>query len=197
MNNVLLKTMSQVAKKQKKNIRSISIGTDMISSVISLQKARPWYLSDSEGSNLAKDNEVTLKELFEGKNVAVFGVPAPFTGTCTNEHYPPYKELSDELKKAGADKLVCYSVSDPYAHHAWAKALGNDFDKIEFLADTDGSFAKAYGLDADYSGASLGVRSQRFSMFVKDGEAKIFHIVEDAQKDAETLLEDIKELNDA
>ena len=88
-------------------------------------------------------------------------------------------------------------TSDPYAHHAWAKALGNDFDKIEFLADTDGSFAKAYGLDVDYSAASLGVRSKRFSMFVRDGETKIFHVVEDAQQDASTLLGAIKELNDA
>lgn len=194
---LLVKTMSQMVTKQKLNAnRSISIGTDMISSVISLQKARPWYLSDSEGSNLATDNKISLKELFDGKNVALFGVPAPFTGTCTNEHYPPYKAHVDELLKAGADKVVCYSVSDPYAHHAWAKALGNDFDKIEFLADTDGSFAKAYGLEADYAGASLGTRSKRFSMFVKDGETKIFHIVEDAKRDAEILLEGIKDLND-
>lgn len=187
--------IAAMSKATKKNVRSISIGTDMVSSVISLQKARPWYTSGGEGSNMAKDNEVTLKDLFEGTKVAIFGVPAPFTGTCTNEHYPPYKQHADDILKAGVDKLICYSVSDPYAHHAWAKALGNDFDKIEFLADTDGSFAKAYGLDADYSGVSLGVRSKRFSMFVDDGETKIFHIVEEADKDAANLLEGIQDLN--
>lgn len=194
-----LKTMAQVAKKAKlddQTTRSITIGTDMISSVISLQKARPWFMSDSEGSNMAVDNAVSLKDLFEGKKVAIFGVPAPYTGTCTNEHYPPYKEHADTILKQGVDKLICYSVADPYSHHAWAKSLGNDFDKIEFFADADCSFAKAYGLDTDYSAASLGHRSKRFSMYVDDGSVKLFHMVEDAKKDAETLLEGIKELKD-
>ena len=67
-------------------MRSISIGTDMVSSVISLQKSRPWYMCADEGSNKAEDNAVTLKELFgRDKTLAVFGVPAPFTGTCTRE----------------------------------------------------------------------------------------------------------------
>ena len=67
-------------------MRFISIGTDMVSSVISLQKPRPWYMCADEGSNKAKDNAITLKELFgRDKTLAVFGVPAPFTGTCTRE----------------------------------------------------------------------------------------------------------------
>ena len=192
----LFKKMAQVAKKAKLDdqVRSVTIGTDMISSVISLQKARPWYASESEGSNDAKDNAVSLKELFEGKNVAIFGVPAPYTGICTNEHYPPYKEHADTILKQGVDKLICYSVADPYSHYAWAKSLGNDFEKIEFLADADCSFAKAYGLDTDYAAVSLGHRSKRFSMYVQEGSVKLFHIVDDATKDAETLLEGIKDL---
>jgi peroxiredoxin len=191
--------MSDAAKKAKidDQARSLTVGTDMISSVICLQKARPWYTSESEGSNLAADNSVSLKDLFEGKKVAVFGVPAPFTGTCTNEHYPGYKTHADEILKKGVDKLVCYTVSDPYAHHAWAKALGNDFDKIEFLADADGSFAKAYGLEMDCTKYALGHRAQRFSMYVDNGSVKIFQLVKDAKKDAETLLGEIKELADA
>lgn len=190
--------MAQVAKRAKlgEQNRSVTIGTDMISSVVSLQKARPWYNSDAEGSNKAADNAVSLKELFAGKNVAIFGVPAPYTGICTNEHYPPYQEHADTFLSQGVDKLICYSVADPYSHHAWAKSLGNDFDKIEFLADADCSFAKGYGLDCDYAAVSLGHRAQRFSMYVQDGEVKLFHIVEDASKDAETLLEGIKDLKD-
>lgn len=195
--------MAQIAKRQKLNDgeakRSVSIGADMISSVISLQKARPWYMDESEGSNFAKDNAVTLKELFEGKKVAMFGVPAPYTGVCTNEHYPPYKEKADDFFKAGVDKIVCYSVTDPYAQYAWAKALNNDFDKIQFLADADGSFAQAYGLELDAGIFALGNRAQRFSMFVEDGTVKIFRIIapeDDATKDAETLLGDIKELEE-
>lgn len=67
--------------------RNITAGTNMLaSSDIVLQKARPWYNSDKEGSNLAVDNEISMKDLFQGKKVAIFGVPAPFTGTCTLKH---------------------------------------------------------------------------------------------------------------
>jgi peroxiredoxin len=175
--------------------RSIAIGTDLTkTSSLSWQKARPWVMDDEPGSNMAADNAVSMKDLFKDKTVAVFGVPAPFTGTCSNEHYPPYAELADDFYKQGCDCLVCYSVSDPYAHRAWAKNLGNDFDKIVFMADPDGDFAKAHDLDADYSATSLGKRSKRFSMLVKDGIVQAFHLVEDASKDAETLLEDAKKL---
>lgn len=167
--------LQSVLKTQHQQYRNISVGTDMISTAISLQKARPWYMSEEEGSNLAKDNAVTMKDLFANKVVALFGVPAPFTGTCTNEHYPGYKALADDLKAAGVDEIVCYSVSDPYAHRGWSRALDNDDAKITFLADPDRSFAKAYGVEATYNEASLGERSIRFSMLVNNGTVVNFH----------------------
>jgi len=66
--------------------------------------------------------------------------------------------------------------------------MGNDFEKISFLADVDGEWAEEYELKRDYTGASLGHRSERFSMIVEDGVVKSFNFVEDAEKDAETLL---------
>mmetsp|Transcript_24663 Transcript_24663/g.30330 ORF Transcript_24663/g.30330 Transcript_24663/m.30330 type:complete len:193 (+) Transcript_24663:87-665(+) len=172
--------------------RSIATGTDLSATGESLswQKARPWHTDDS-ASNLAKDNEVTMPELFKGKKVALFGVPAPFTGTCTYAHYPPYKALQDQFKAKGVDKIVCYTVADPYSHYNWGKALGNDFDKITFLADDSCEWAKSQGLDRDYSGASLGHRSARFSMIVDDGIVKSFNMVDEAEKDAETLLDQV------
>lgn len=177
----------------RSGLRSISIGTDMISSVISLQKCRPWYNSAEEGSNMAADNAVSLKDLFENKTVALFGVPAPFTGTCTYAHYPGYKKHAESILAAGADEIICYSVSDPYAMQAWSQALGNDPSRIRFLAD-DGTFAKAYGVDANYDAVSLGDRSKRFSMVVKDGRVVTFRWVEDAAADASTLLDELKEV---
>jgi len=168
----------------------------MLSSVISLQKSRPWYNSAEEGSNLAVDNAVTCKDLFQDKTVAFFGVPAPFTGTCTLQHYPPYKKLADDILKAGCDEIVCYAVSDPYAHHGWSEKLGNDHTKITFLADPDASFAVAYGVDARYDDSSLGQRSKRFSMLVVDGQVTNFRLVNDAPADAETLLNELKELKE-
>jgi glutaredoxin/glutathione-dependent peroxiredoxin len=179
--------------------RSISVGTDVISSsTVSLQKARPWYNSDHDGSNLASDNAVTMNDLFRDKTVVVFGVPAPFTGTCTLAHYPPYKKLADEfLNSAGVDEIVCYSVTDPYTHYHWAEKMGNDRGKIRFLADApDGSFAKAFGLAAEYDTEySLGLRSERFSMLVLNGIVQVFCMVaeDDANKDAETMLQNVKD----
>jgi len=177
-------------------VRNISIGTDMISSVISLQKARPWYQTAEEGSNLATENAIPLKELFKKKTVAFFGVPAPFTGTCTLEHYPGYKELADEILQNGCDEIVCYAVSDPYAHFGWAEALGNDPNKITFLADPDCTFARAYGVDTRYDDTSLGERSIRFSMVVENGQVVTFKKVDNAREDARTVLESLKIMKD-
>lgn len=201
MSNMMTKAAAKSATTARtlaryRQTRNISVGTDMISSAISLQKARPWHMTAAEGSNLAADNAVTMKELFHNKIVAVFGVPAPFTGTCTNEHYPGYKMLADEFKAAGVDEIVCYSVSDPYAHQGWSRSLDNDDTKITFLADADGSFARAYGVDKVYDDCSLGARSIRFSMLVNNGTVMNFHQVEDAANDAETLLADAKEMNE-
>jgi peroxiredoxin len=174
---------------QRAGARSITTGTDLTkTTTATLQLARPWFMSDDEGSNLAVDNAQTMTDLFKGKTVAVFGVPAPFTGTCTHAHYPPYKNKAADFKKAGVDAILCYSVTDPYAHHGWATKLGNNFDDITFVADTDAAWAKEHDLSAEYAGPSLGVRSKRFSMLVKDGIVKTFHIVDEAENDADVLL---------
>lgn len=166
----------------------------MLSSVIHLEKAHPWHNNAKDGSNLASDNAVRLTDIFRGKTVALFGVPAPFTGTCTNEHYPGYKMLADELMDAGCDEIICYAVSDPYAHHHWQLALQNDPEKIKFFADPDATFAKAYGVDRVYDNVSLGTRSERFSMIVVDGNVAFFKIVDNAAADAETVLEELREI---
>lgn len=170
--------------------RDISIGTDLTDSECTLQKARPWHMNEID-SNFADENAVGMSDLFKGKTVAVFGVPAPFTGTCTTAHYPPYQKLQETFQSKGVDEIVCYSVADPYAHYNWGKSMGNNFDKISFLADVDGEWAKSHELDTDYTMVSLGHRSVRFSMVVVDGIVKSFNLVEDADTDAETLLKQV------
>jgi peroxiredoxin len=154
-------------------------------------------MSEVSGSNQAVDNAVTLKDLFANRTVVLFGVPAPFTGTCTKTHYPPYKKHADDIRDAGADEIVCYSVSDPYAHNGWQESLGNDPGKITFLADPDASFATAYGVDARYDACSLGLRSKRFSMIVTNGTVQVFRLVtQDEGLDAATILEELRELKE-
>lgn len=189
--SVSLHRTAVTARLANLRLMSIAAGTDLSKSSVSWQKARPWYSDDDEGSNLAADNAVGMDDLFKGRKVAVFGVPAPFTGVCTHSHVPPYKKLEADFRAKGVDELVCYTVADPYSHYNWAKAMNVDTDKITFLADVDCEWAKENDLDRDYKAASLGVRSARFSMIVEDGKVKSFNIVEDAEKDADTLLEQV------
>ena len=115
---------------------------------LSLVHAHPWF---PEAPNTEEDNMIDCAELFAGRRVAIFGVPAPFTGTCTEEHVPGFQKLQDEF--AGkVDELICFSVCDPYAMDAWRSSMGVDSDKITFLADTTG---KATSVSPSQSARSL------------------------------------------
>ncbi len=51
---------------------------------------------------------------------------------------------------------------------AWGKDQGAG-DKVLMLADGNGDFAKALGLDFDGSGIGFGIRSQRYALVAEDG----------------------------
>ncbi|EGB06940.1 hypothetical protein AURANDRAFT_28494 [Aureococcus anophagefferens] len=171
--------------------RFIATGDAAAASGLSLQRARPWLNGDgpagSDSSNQASDHAVALGDLFAGKRVAVFGVPAPFTGTCTEQHVPGYAALAGDFEAKGVD-VVCFSVACPYAMRGWQQAMGVDETAMTFLADDLGAVTAAWGVAKDYSGTSLGPRSERFSMLVDDGTVKAFTIVDDAAADAAWLL---------
>ena len=109
----------------------------------------------------------TSGEYFKGKKVALFAVPGAFTPTCSAPHLPSYVEKAGELRAAGVDEIACISVNDPFVMGAWGKADGSD--DITMLADGNGAFAEAVGLEMDGSKFGLGKRSQRYSMIVNDG----------------------------
>ena len=109
----------------------------------------------------------TSGEYFSGKKVALFAVPGAFTPTCSARHLPSYVEKADELKGQGVDEIACISVNDAFVMGAWNKADGSD--DITMLADGNGAFAEATGLEMDGSKFGMGKRSQRYSMIVNDG----------------------------
>jgi glutaredoxin/glutathione-dependent peroxiredoxin len=109
----------------------------------------------------------TSGEFFKGKRVALFAVPGAFTPTCSARHLPSYVEKAAELKGKGVDEIACISVNDPFVMGAWNKADGSE--DIVMLADGNGDFAKATGLEMDGSKFGMGQRSQRYSMIVNDG----------------------------
>ena len=112
-------------------------------------------------------DKVQAADYFKGKKVALFAVPGAFTPTCSAKHLPGYIEKADELKAKGVDEIACTSVNDAFVMGAWRDA--NNADGITMLADGNGEFAKALGLDTDFSPYGMGTRSNRYSMIVDDG----------------------------
>lgn len=121
--------------------------------------------------------ELTTAEIFAGKKVVLFGVPGAFTPTCSNNHLPGYLENYDAILARGVDTVAVVAVNDQFVMQAWANFTGGE-GKLLFLADGNGDFVKATGLDHDMSGRGLGLRATRFSMIVDDGVVTALNIEE-------------------
>lgn len=111
---------------------------------------------------------VTTAQVFGGRTVALFAVPGAYTPTCSARHLPGFVDKAADFKGKGVDEIVCTSVNDVFVMGAWGKS-SNAEGKVRMLADGNGAFAKAIGLELDASGFGMGQRSQRYSMLVKDG----------------------------
>ena len=115
-------------------------------------------------------------DIFKGKKVALFAVPGAYTNTCHKMHVPSIQQNADAIKAKGVNTIAVTSVNDVFVMDAWKKATAAD--KLEFLADGNGEFAKAVDLSFDGSGNGLGTRSRRYSMLVDDGVVKKLNIEE-------------------
>src|SRR5580658_9385007 len=114
--------------------------------------------------------DLSTAELFKGKRVVLFSVPGAFTPTCDAKHLPGFVQLADQILAKGVDTIACMAVNDVFVMNAWGKASGVG-DKILMLADGNGEYAKALGLELDAKGYGMGTRGQRFAIVVKDGTA--------------------------
>ena len=114
-------------------------------------------------------------ELFEGKRVALCAVPGAFTPTCSLQHLPGFVNKAEELTDKGVDTVACMSVNDVFVMDAWGKSQ-NAEGKVLMLADGNGEFTAALGLELDASGFGMGSRSQRFSLVINDGEVEILNV---------------------
>ncbi|WGF88322.1 peroxiredoxin [Marinivivus vitaminiproducens] len=112
--------------------------------------------------------ETTSDELFAGKKAVLFAVPGAFTPTCSDQHLPGYVRALDAFSGKGVDLVACTAVNDAFVLHAWASQNGAA-EGIAMLADGNGDFAKAVGLELDARGFGLGVRSKRYAMLIEDG----------------------------
>lgn len=140
-------------------------------------------------------SEMTTDQVFKGKKVVLFAVPGAFTPTCHGTHLPGFLALADEFRARGVDTIACTSVNDVFVVDAWSKASGAN-GKLLFLADGNGDFAKALGLEMDGSAIGFGLRSRRYAMLVEDGVVKILNVEEKPGQaevsSAEKLLQDMQ-----
>jgi len=111
---------------------------------------------------------VSSADVFGGKTVALFAVPGAYTPTCSARHLPGFSDKAGDFKAKGVDEIVCTSVNDVFVMGAWGQSSGTT-ENVRMLADGNGAFAQAIGLELDASGFGMGKRSQRYSMLVKDG----------------------------
>jgi peroxiredoxin len=109
--------------------------------------------------------------------VALFAVPGAFTSTCSAKHLPSFAKNADALKKKGVDTIACISVNDPAVMRAWGEQ-SQTAGTVTMLADGNGDFARAVGVEADMSKNGMGKRSRRYSMLVDDGVVKQLNLEE-------------------
>lgn len=148
---------------------------------------------EGEGCSIGP-NAIDLAKASAGKTIAIFAVPGAFTPTCSAKHVPGYVANAAEFRAAGVDEVWCLSVNDAFVMGAWARDQKTG-DKVRMLADGSGAFASALGLTQDLHARGMGLRSQRYSMLIKDGVVKTLNIEAPGKfevSDAATMLNQAK-----
>lgn len=110
---------------------------------------------------------LSTNELFADKKVVLFAVPGAFTPTCSAKHLPGFVEHAEAILAKGVDAIACMAVNDVFVMHAWGKSAGAEH--ILMLADGNGDFTRALGLELDATTFGMGHRSQRFALIVENG----------------------------
>ncbi|HRK39694.1 MAG TPA: peroxiredoxin [Burkholderiaceae bacterium] len=118
---------------------------------------------------------VDVAKAAAGKTIALFALPGAYTPTCSAKHVPGYIEQAEALRAAGVDEIWCLSVNDAFVMGAWGRDLGAG-GKVRMLADGSADFAKATGLTLDLTSRGMGLRSNRYSMLVRNGVVTTLNI---------------------
>jgi peroxiredoxin len=119
--------------------------------------------------------EVSTDDFFKGKKVVLFAVPGAFTPTCSAKHVPGFVQNDAALKAKGVDAVACLSVNDAFVMGAWGREQKSD-GKVVMLADGNGDFTRAVGLELDATANGLGKRSKRYAMVVENGVVKTLNV---------------------
>ena len=148
---------------------------------------------EGEGCSLGP-NAFDIEKSTAGKTVAIFALPGALTPTCSAQHVPGFVQQADAFKAAGVDEIWCVSVNDPFVMGAWGRDQ-KTAGKVRMMADGSAAFTKAVDLVFDLTAKGFGVRSQRYSMLVKDGVVQSLNVEAPGKfevSDAATLLAQAK-----
>jgi peroxiredoxin len=148
---------------------------------------------EGEGCSIGP-NPVDVTKASAGKTIALFALPGAFTPTCSAKHVPGYVENHAALKAAGVDEIWCVSVNDAFVMGAWARDQKTG-DKVRMLADGSADFTKATGLTLDLTARGMGLRSNRYSMLIKNGKVVTLNVEGPGKfevSDANTMLAQAK-----
>jgi peroxiredoxin len=161
----------------------------------SLPAATLMEYSEVEGNGCSiGPNPVDVVKAAAGKTIALFALPGAFTPTCSAKHVPGYVEKFNDLKAAGVDEIWCVSVNDAFVMGAWARDQ-KTAGKVRMLGDGSADFSKAVGLTLDLTARGMGVRSNRYSMLIKDGKVAALNVEGPGKfevSDAATMLAQAK-----
>ncbi len=151
--------------------------------------------SEVEGNGCSiGPNPVDVHKATAGKTIALFALPGAFTPTCSAKHVPGYVEHFNDFKAAGVDEIWCVSVNDAFVMGAWARDQKSN-GKVRMMADGSAAFAQAAGLTLDLTSRGMGLRSNRYSMLIKDGKVASLNVEGPGKfevSDAGTLLAQAK-----
>ena len=152
-----------------------------------------FFEIESNGCSVGP-NPVDVAKATAGKTIALFALPGAFTPTCSAKHVPGYVEHVEQFKAAGVDEIWCVSVNDAFVMGAWARDQKTD-GKVRMLADGSAAFTQATGLTLDLTARGMGLRSNRYSMLIKDGKVACLNVEGPGKfevSDAATLLAQAK-----
>lgn len=136
-------------------------------------------------------NSFDVAKATAGKTIAIFALPGAYTPTCSAKHVPGYVQKAEELKAAGVDEIWCVSVNDAFVMGAWGRDQ-KTAGKVRMMADGSADFTKATGLTLDLTARGMGLRSNRYSMLVKDGVVRTLNVEAPGKfevSDADTMLQ--------
>jgi glutaredoxin/glutathione-dependent peroxiredoxin len=145
--------------------------------------------AEGEGCSIGP-NAFDIAKATAGKTIALFALPGAYTPTCSAKHVPGYVAAYDDLRAAGVDEIWCVSVNDAFVMGAWGRDQGTA-GKVRMMADGSAEFTRATGLTLDLTARGMGLRSQRYSMLVKDGVVTTLNVEAPGQfevSDAATML---------